>query len=260
MKETKRFKKSLLPSKLINKVSYNRDQKLISLESSKAFIDFLMKYGFKIIKLCIHKRSKLVPKLRMLHNFGKYLCYLNKHHGTTFVVKYLKAAQLSIQRKLAGQPFSSLREIEPDMNLPRLAKCGLPAIIGTKDRKAIISGSTQVIQLYLSIFGLYRVIKAPVKAKLNTITDMFNGNVDYLIGILDKFTFLSKKFIHTQDSSKLLEQLGRANIQLLQTSSPSSKISLLGVARDPYLLVRAGVGSNIEKWLVLTNNIPLLDL
>lgn len=261
MRKVKKFKKSLLPSKLINKVTFNKDQKLISLESPKAFIDFLMKYGFKIIKLCIHKRSKLVPKLRMLHNFGKYLCYLNKHHGTTFVVKYLKAAQLSIQRKLAGQPFSSLREIEPDLNLPRLAKCGLPAIIGTKDRKAIYSGSTQVIQLYLTIFGLYRVIKAPVKSKLETITDLYNGNIPYLLGILDKFTELSKKFIHTNKmKEELLFNLGRAQIQLLQTSSPSHKISVLGVGRDPYLLIKAGVGEFIERWLQLVDNVQLLDL
>lgn len=259
MKKIKKFKKSLLPSKLINKVSYSRDQKLVSLESSKAFLDFLQKYGFKIIKLCIHKRSKLVPKLRMLHNFGKYLIFLNKHHGTTFVVKYLKAAQLSIQRKLAGQPFSSLREIEPDMNLPRLASCGLPAMIGTRDRKAILSGSTQVIQLYLSIFGLYRVISAPVKAKISTITDLYNGNVSYLIAILDKFTELSKQFIHSK-MKKIPLNLDRAHIQLLQTSSPSSKISILGLAKDPYLLTKAGVGPFIEKWLELTNNIPMLDL
>jgi len=249
--KTKIFKKhlkSLIPSKLINKVSFNRDSKLISLESSSAFIEFLQKYGFKIIKLCIHKNSKLVPKLRMLHNFGKYLLFLNKHHGTLFVVKYLKAAQLSIQRKLAGQPFSSLREIEPDLNLPRLSKSGLPAIIGSRDRKAILSGSTQVIQLYLSIFGLYRVIKAPVKTKLETISDLYSGNVDYLINTLDKFTLLSKKFISTKGDLQRLEyDLSIARIQLLQTSSPSSKISLLGVARDPYLLVKSGVGSFIER-------------
>jgi len=246
MRKIKKFKKSLLPSKLINKVSYSRDQKLVSLESSQAFLDFLQKYGFKIIKLCIHKRSKLVPKLRMLHNFGRYLIYLNRNHGSTYVVKYLKAAQLSIQRKLAGQPFSSLREIEPDLNLPRLSSCGLPAIIGTRDRKAILSGSVQVIRLYLTIFGLYRVIKAPVKAKISTITDLYSGNVNYLISILDKFTVLSKKFIHSKMKDIPLN-LGSARIQLLQTSSPSSKISILGIARDPYLLTKSGVGSFIER-------------
>jgi hypothetical protein len=166
--------------------------------------------------------------------------FLNKHHGSLFVVKYLKASQLAIQRKLAGQPFSSLREIEPDLNLPRLAKCGLPAIIGTKDRKAILAGSIQVIQLYLSIFGLYRVLKGPVTAKIETITDYYKGNVDYLVCILDKFTFLSKKFIHGKPNLS-------AKILTLQTSSPSSRKSILGVSRDPYLLTQLGLDKAFER-------------
>jgi hypothetical protein len=139
-----------------------------------------------------------------------------------------------------------LREIEPDLNLPRLAKCGLPAIIGTRDRKAILSGSTQVIQLYLSIFGLYRVIKAPVKTKLNTITDLYNGNIPFLIDTLDKFTLLSKKFISIK-KEKIPLDLGRAQILLLQTSSPSHKISCLGIGADPGLLMKAGVGPFIQR-------------
>lgn len=141
------FENYRVPSQLINKVSLSRDQRLISLESPQAFIDFLMKYSFKLIKLCIHRKSKVVNKVRLFHNFGKYLLFLHKHHGITFVVKYLKAAQLSLQRKIAGQPFSSLREIEPDLNLPRLSKSGLPAFIGSRDRSAIYGNSSQVIQL-----------------------------------------------------------------------------------------------------------------
>jgi hypothetical protein len=189
----------------------------------------------------------------MFHNFGRYLLYLYKHNGSLFVVKYLKAAQLSIQRKLAGQPFSSLREIEPDLHLPRLSKCGLPAIIGTRDRAAIMAGSTQVIKLYLTLFGLYRVIKAPGKLKLNTITDGYTGRTDYLVNILDKFSQLSKKFIH-------MPRLSGIQIQFLQTSSPSSKISILGLSRDAYLLEKAGIGQYIERWLELSGSFNLLDL
>jgi hypothetical protein len=68
------------------------------------------------------------------------------------VVKYL-ASQLAIQKVIAGQPFSSLREIEPDYPLPRLASCGLPAIIGIRDRRVILSGSKSIIRMYLTLFG-----------------------------------------------------------------------------------------------------------
>lgn len=242
------FKNFKLPSKLLAKESFNRDQKLISLESPKAFIDLLMKHGFKIIKLCIHKKSKVVAKLRMFHNFGRYLMFLNKHHGSLYVVKYLKAAQLSIQRKLAGQPFSSLREIEPDLLLPRLAKCGLPAIIGTRDRQAILAGSTSVIRLYLSLFGLYRVLQAPVKAKLNTITDPYTGNEEFLKNMLGQFEKLSKNLINNFKWSPL------SFLLMLETSSPNSKKSVLGITKDAVTWKKLGMDHLLERWLELTNN------
>jgi hypothetical protein len=241
MKRNLLLKNFKVPSQLIKKVSFSRDQRLISLENRKLFDEFLSKYAFKIIKLIIPKNSKVVNKVRLFYNFGKYLMYLHKHHGSLFVVKYLKASQLAIQRKLAGQPFSSLREIEPDLNLPRLASCGLPAIIGTRDRKSILAGSTRVIQLYLSLFGLYRVLSAPVKPKLETITAPFSGDLDYLSASLDKFTLLSKKFIGKIDSSMSCKLL------FLQTTSPSCKISFLGFAKDCVSIVKSGLGPFVEE-------------
>jgi len=100
---------------------------------------------------------------------------LRKNNGDLFVIKYLKACQLAVQKKIAGQPFVSLRDIEPDWNLPRLATSGLPAIIGTRDRKALVQFSYKTIRLYLSIFSLYRVLSGPVKPKIGTITDPYSG-------------------------------------------------------------------------------------
>jgi len=62
------------------------------------------------------------------------------------VIKYLKAAQLAIQKKISGSPFSSLRDIEPDLPLPRLSKSGLPEFIKLEDRAAIVRGSLTVIR------------------------------------------------------------------------------------------------------------------
>jgi hypothetical protein len=72
---------------------------------------------------------------------------MNKRHGSEFVVKYLKACNLAVSKFLAGQPLSSLRELEPDLPLPRLSKSGLPAIIGTRDRRSISDNSVKVIRL-----------------------------------------------------------------------------------------------------------------
>jgi hypothetical protein len=80
---------------------------------------------------------------------------------------------------VAGQPLNSLRELEPDLPLPRLVN-GLPAIIGTRDRRSIRSGNTRVMRLYMTFFSIYRVISIPGLLKLRTITDPFTGNELYL--------------------------------------------------------------------------------
>jgi hypothetical protein len=72
---------------------------------------------------------------------------MTKRHGAEFTVKYLKACNLAISKFLAGEPFKSLRDIEPDLPLPRLSKSGLPVIIGTRDRRSIHSGSYRIIRL-----------------------------------------------------------------------------------------------------------------
>jgi hypothetical protein len=104
---------------------------------------------------------------------------MNRRHGSEFVVKYLKACNLAISRFLAGNPMKSLREIEPDLPLPRLTKSGLPVIIGTRDRRSLHSNSHKVIRLYTTLFSLYRIITIPAKLKLNTITDPFSGDLAY---------------------------------------------------------------------------------
>jgi len=91
-------------------------------------------------------RTKDTNRLRSLHNFAMYLIKLRKHHGDMYVIKFLKATQLAIQKKIAGSPFSSLREIEPDLPLPRLTRSGLPLIIKLGDRSAIVRGSLTVIR------------------------------------------------------------------------------------------------------------------
>jgi len=91
-------------------------------------------------------------------------------------VKYLKACNLAISKVIAGQGFKSLRDIEPNLPLPRLSSSGLPRIIGKLDRRSILSGNTKVIRLYLTLFSVYRIISLPGKLNLNTITAPYNGN------------------------------------------------------------------------------------
>jgi len=71
---------------------------------------------------------------------------MRKHHGEVYTVKYLKSSQLALFKAIAGNPFKTLRELEPDLPLPRLTTSGLPRFIPLEDRRAILSGNSATIR------------------------------------------------------------------------------------------------------------------
>jgi len=119
------MKSNKLPTYLLYKKILAEGQRLVALENEN-FLAIIMKFAWKISELIIHRDRKVTSKLKVFYRFGKYLVFLNKKHGSSFVAKYLKASLLAIQRAIAGSPIKSLREIEPDLPLPRLSKSGLP--------------------------------------------------------------------------------------------------------------------------------------
>jgi len=176
---------------------------MISLTNDFHLLLVLKTIGYRIVTMSLLS-TKETSRFRMLHNFGKFLIKMVKNHGDMYTVKYLKASQLCIQKKLAGQPFKSMREVEPDYNFPRLSKSGLPVIIKLQDRSAICNNSLRITRLWLSIFSLYRVIKVPFNPKLSTITESFQGsNI-----VLDDFN----RWL-TITSSSLLKKFSDANIE-----------------------------------------------
>jgi len=188
--------------------------------------------GWRIVFLT-RLNNKGLNKIRSLHNFGIMIFKINKNHGPLFVIKYLKAAQLAIQKKISGSPFSSLRDIEPDLPLPRLSKSGLPEFIKLEDRAAIVRGSLTVIRYWLSITSCYRVLKGPVKSKLNTITDPFVGD-ENSIGDFNKFisNYLLKLIANFHLYGFHPSRLRVEHLRFILKSSPSSKLSWAGILRD----------------------------
>jgi len=57
----------------------------------------------------------------------------------------LKANQVALQKYLGGDKVKSLRQIEPNLPLPRLIN-GFPAIINRSDRDMIRSGSKGLLR------------------------------------------------------------------------------------------------------------------
>nr|UPW42071.1 MAG: putative RNA dependent RNA polymerase [Xinjiang mito-like virus 69] len=187
--------------------------------------------GWRIVFLSLLS-TREPSRLRSLHNWLCHVSKINKHHGPTFCIKYLKFCQVAIQKRIAGQPFSSLREIEPDLPLPRLTKSGLPTFIKSLDRQAICSNSSRIIRLWLSLTSLYRVLEGPTKPKLSTITDPQKGDrvlEKTLVEYLEKFSFQATQCFSIDFAP---ETLGASVLKFFQTASPSSKVSWTGFIAD----------------------------
>lgn len=143
---------------------------MFSLNKEKSLLGLVRRFSWKVISLALGRQARIAPRVKRVHNLVVFLLKMNKNHGSSVTVKWLKSCQVALQRKVAGSPFTSLRELEPSLPMPRLIN-GLPAVIGPSDRGSIRTGDTNVIRLWMSIFGFYRILEAPYKPKLETITE-----------------------------------------------------------------------------------------
>lgn len=116
------------------------------------------------------KVGRVAARTRRYNHVLQLTMRIARHHGLGVAIKWLKACHVALMRFVGGAPLVSLRRIEKTLPLYRLAH-GLPTCIGPCDRAAIRRGDESVIRLYMTIFGSYRVLSAPLNPKLNTITD-----------------------------------------------------------------------------------------
>jgi hypothetical protein len=102
--------------------------------------------GWRIIYAAFPGTVKLSSRLVQLQRFSQFILKMKKHHGATYTVKYLKACQLAVQKRIADDRISSLRDLEPTLPLARLTSSRLPTVIPLRDRRAICNGSSSVIR------------------------------------------------------------------------------------------------------------------
>jgi hypothetical protein len=213
---------------------------VFSLTNKKLLVKTINKYSKLILRLSTN-RSRVSRRLRSFNNFVKLLFKIFQHHGSTYLVKYLKTSHIIIQQRISGKVIKSSRSIEPDLPLPRLIS-GLPCFINSVDRGLIKKGDTSTIKLWLSITNLYRVLDAPGKVKLETITNPFIGDLN-LIKIL---TYEISEIIHFQVVKKRFEPYRGVNIKALQATKllplknagPNNKVAYHGILADAYALSR----------------------
>jgi len=166
---------------------------MVSLLNSQEFLDVLRRYG-RVWTRVLFPAHKVPSRLVTLSRFGNMLLRLTRHHGPSFVVKYLKALTVALQRFIGGSPLSSLREVEPDLPLPRLATCGLPTFIPLRERYELKKLTPSVVRWWLTLFSVYRIISIPGKLKLETISTPYGGSPEVLSQVSAWLLEFSKQF------------------------------------------------------------------
>jgi len=219
---------------------------MVSLNNSFELLALARNIGWRVILACYDGPVKLTKRLKILYSFCSYILIMRKHHGETFTVKYLKSSQLALFKAIAGNPFKSLREIEPELPLPRLTTSGLPRFIPLEDRRAILSGSSSIIRYWGSLFALYRVIRIPGKLKLETITNPFSGDEFTLTRGITWLSAFAESQIFRFDKEILSKEFG---FLPLETSSPSNRVSWRGFLYDVRCLYSLGLGGTLRNML-----------
>jgi len=247
---------------------------LVSLLRGKArkgiptLANLFSKVGFRIFGAVFTAKGKYLSRIRQLNAFRVHLDIMSRRHGHVYVVKYLKASQLAIQKSLAGTPVSSLNQLDADLPYPRLSNTGLPKWIPVRDRRLIlINGSGSVIRWWLTLYSVYRVISIPGKLKLNTITDSLTvpiSNIEQvaqeLIQLIPKSKFVFSEVGDRVSNAYAVNRPGIQAVPLLEAASSTAKVSWLGLISDIDALARAGQLTTLLNFLLQTKQTVLLRL
>jgi hypothetical protein len=243
----------------------------------------------KLGRPALHHVLRCVGALGRRNNIGivkvilTYLAFLHrlqKKNGLTYMVKFMKSAQVLMMQALGGQRLYNLNPLGP-----RLARtnAGLPRVIPALHRVAIRRGDRWTVRLWQSLFGLYRVIEIPGVLKLKTITapstmegwvlcefskfviehwkvvlpKLFNGAVARAYGPSGPLSFLkglkARPFLVSKSTSAI-----RRDSEAMSNHSPISS-SPSGVLASAILWRRSSLYPFFENWCKMTGNIWMLN-
>lgn len=117
--------------------------------------------------------------------YAKYVVRLQRRSGWAYVVIYLKASAVLLQQAVGGYKIPNTRDLKSAVSRTR---AGIPRIIPMQHRKALMSGDIWTFRIWLTLFGLYRVIDFPGTLKLSSITAPSTMPIEFL---RDWFGFLA---------------------------------------------------------------------
>jgi hypothetical protein len=163
--------KSTLESKdksldsLINKV-LNTYVGMITRNGGRPFIGYLISkvayMGLRVTKF----------KLVLISSFVFHCSKVLRHEGRKGLVMNLKVSQVLIQQSVAKYV---INDMNPLKRRVRRSRSGFPKWIIHPGRLLLRSGDLEIIRLYMTLTGLYRVINFPGKVDLSSITDTGPG-------------------------------------------------------------------------------------
>ena len=102
-----------------------------------------------------------------VYTISRTLLRIAKSQGLTGLVKYCKVLSILTQQAAGGYLVKDTTSLGCRVSR---TSAGLPRIINKAHRASIRKGNAAVLRMYLSIFGLYRVVEIPGKVKIHTIT------------------------------------------------------------------------------------------
>jgi len=145
-------------------------------------------------------------------------------------VLYLKACQVLLQQSIGGYVVIDIGELNVR---PKRTRSGIPRIIPAHVRSLILKERhIPSIRLWMTLFGLFRILEFPGKLKLTTITD---AGVD-LVKILPKWDlFLVTRFAPQLKKRCKLQSIGKPNLYPILKSGPTSVDS--GVSTSAIALI-----------------------
>ncbi|CEZ26298.1 RNA dependent RNA polymerase [Botrytis cinerea mitovirus 3] len=200
--------------------------------------------------LSFGKIRGLANRALITRDFMTFVLKMKKNHGADFTIKWLKCCYVALQKSLGKDNLESLRDLEPNLPLPRLIN-GIPAIISSNDRKLIREMDSRIIIYWSSLFSLYRVLKCSYKLKISSITDPFKGSINEFNDIIQGPVF-SIFFDRLNGFPELVKKsnLAPSKVRLLRSSSSSNNVSWHGIITDSWNISNSKeMSSNVSNYL-----------
>jgi len=143
----------------------------VGVKSGKALLSPLLR---KVGRVVLGKLSR--SWVLAVYHFCRYLRSIQATQGLKGLVKALKSSSVSLMKGLGREPRADMTPLGP--RIARTSR-GLPRVIPSQHRKMLRSGDRRVARLWLSLFGLYRVLEFQGTISLSSLTAPMKTQVNF---------------------------------------------------------------------------------